>query len=141
MSLVPPWMAHAQGELGTEEVPGPGDNPRIVEYHMACDDTVTDDEVAWCSSFVNWCMMQSGIERTRSRAARSWMGWGSGLLVPCYGCVGVIWREAIDSWKGHVGFVVDQTDSHIVMLGGNQGNEVSVRRYAKGRLLGYRMPS
>jgi uncharacterized protein (TIGR02594 family) len=124
--------------LGVGEFAGPADNPRIAAYHRACGDDVTDDEVPWCSSFVNWCMQIACIPRTESRAARSWINWGVELREPIYGCVCVLWRDHHASWKGHVGFYLDSVGDEIVMLGGNQGDEVSVRRYPKGRVLGYR---
>ena len=134
----PPWLEQAWKHLGVEEFPGPADNPRISEFHRSVDDNVTDDEVAWCSSFVNHVMALSYLPRTNSRAARSWLEWGSELIEPIYGCVCVLWREDPDSWKGHVGFYLDEIAGEIIMLGGNQGNEVSVRRYPKARVLGYR---
>ncbi len=137
---VPPWMMYAWEEVGVEEAAGPADNPRIVEYHRAVDDEVSDDEVPWCSSFVNWCMMRAQTERTRSRAARSWLPWGTRLATPAYGCVCVLWREHPESWKGHVGILVGTALDDVFLLGGNQSNEVNVRRYPVSRVLGYRWP-
>ncbi len=136
----PPWLDVALAEVGVEEVPGPGDNSRIVEYHKACDDTETGDEIAWCSSFVNWCMLQRGFQRTRSRAARSWLKWGNELPLsaPAYGCVVILWRESKQSWKGHAGFYLGEVGDFILMLGGNQNNEVCIKLYPKSRVLSYR---
>ena len=135
------WMDTAWGELGVEEVAGPGNNPRIQEYHAACGVEESPDSVAWCSSYVNWCMMKCGRPRTKSRAARSWVKWGVGLTDPIPGCVVVLWRVAPDAWQGHVGLFVGDLGDHILMLGGNQSNEVCVRRYPKVRVLQYRWPS
>ncbi len=138
MIYEPEWMTAAWAELGIGEFPGHPDNPRIVAYHNACDDTVSDDEVPWCSSFVNWAIGRANQPRTRSRAARSWLQWGVPITEPIYGCVCILWRESPESWKGHVGFYLGETGDDIIMLGGNQGDEVSVRRYPRGRVLGYR---
>jgi hypothetical protein len=43
----------AKAELGTTEVPGTQNNPRILEYHATTTLKATTDEVPWCSSFVN----------------------------------------------------------------------------------------
>ena len=136
----PSWLPIARKEIGTEEISGPDDNPRITEYHHSCDDTVSDDEVAWCSSFVNWCIGEAGYRGTRSRAARSWMKWGTALPLrePAMGCVVVLWRDNPSSWKGHVGFYVGEDETHIEMLGGNQSNEVCTKRFPKDRVLGFR---
>jgi uncharacterized protein (TIGR02594 family) len=131
-------MRIAWKELGVGEVPGPEDNPRIVEYHKACDDELTHDSVAWCSSLINYCMKEAGEIRTKSRAARSWLGWGVEISEPIYGCVCVLWRDEPGSWKGHVGFFLGLAGADVILLGGNQRNEVSVRRYPQERVLGYR---
>lgn len=41
---------------------------------------------------------------------------------------------------GHVGFYVRETDRYVYILGGNQGNKVSVAAYDKGRIIAYRLP-
>jgi len=131
-------MQVAWQELGVEEFAGPADNPRIVEYHAACDNAETGDEVPWCSSFVNWCMKEAGEPRTRSRAARSWLEWGVKITEPVFGCVCVLWREAPDSWKGHVGFWLGDVGAGVALLSGNQSNEVTVKLFPEERVLGYR---
>jgi uncharacterized protein (TIGR02594 family) len=137
----PEWMEIAWKEVGTREVAGPGSNPEVEEYHDAVEDDGTPDDVAWCSSFVNWLFSKAGIVGTGSRAARSWLDWGVRTRLPFYGCVCVIWRESPQSWKGHVGLFLGFIGDDVLMLGGNQMNEVSVRRYSKDRVLGYRIPS
>ncbi|HEX5760734.1 MAG TPA: TIGR02594 family protein [Thermoanaerobaculia bacterium] len=72
--------------------PGLADNPRIVEYHRTTSLRATDDEVPWCSAFVNWCMREAGLRGTGSAAARSWLTWGSRLATPRRGCVTVLRR-------------------------------------------------
>lgn len=137
----PPWMAVARRELGTAEVLGPGNNPRIVEYHRATQLGASDDSVAWCSAFVNWVMQEVGLEGTNSPAARSWMRWGDPLLDPVPGCIAVFWRGSRDGWQGHVGFYVRDLDGdNVEVLGGNQSDKVCVAPQSKARLLGYRWP-
>ena len=65
----PPWMVLAEQELarGVREYAGPAANPRIVDYHAATSFAATDDEVPWCSSFVNWCLQ---TRRLRGHALR-----------------------------------------------------------------------
>jgi len=138
-----PWLAIAEKEIGVHEFPGPADNPRIVEYHSATSYGARDDEVAWCSSFVNWCMREAGISRTGSAAARSWLNWGNLLPEPRKGCV-VILRRGDNNWQGHVGFCTSEGDPagpYIYVLGGNQGDAVSVSPFPKTRVLGYRWPA
>jgi uncharacterized protein (TIGR02594 family) len=138
-----PWYQIAMEELanGVVEIPGPQDNPRVVEYHSTCTLRATNDETAWCSAFVNWCMVQAGKKGTDNAAARSWLNWkdGAKLTAPRLGCV-VVFARGTNPWQGHVGFFVGDDDNHIQVLGGNQGNSVSVDFYRKDRLLGFRWP-
>jgi hypothetical protein len=56
---------------------------------------------------------------------------------PQLGDIVVFWREKKDSWKGHVGFYINETNTHINVLGGNQNNMVCIKPYPKSRLLQY----
>ena len=140
--MTPEWMQVAERELarGVRELPGPADNPRIVEYHAATSFRATDDEVPWCSSFVNWCLQQTGREGTRSAAARSWLYYGTALDAPEYGCI-VVLARGTNPAQGHVAFYTDtRPDGHLLLLGGNQSDAVSIAAYPSDRLLAYRWP-
>lgn len=131
------WHTVAEGEQGVKEVAGSGNNDRIVEYHATTSLKATQDSVPWCSSFVNWCIEQAGYKGTDSAAARSWSGWG----VPCddfrpNGCVVVMKRKG----GGHVGFKVGEDAFYVYVLGGNQSDEVNVRKFAHTQVLDYRLP-
>lgn len=138
----PGWAKIALGELGIAEVKGPKDNPRIVEYHSATSLRASNDEVPWCSSFVNWVMKKVGIKGTNSALARSWLTWGIEVSqkAPKYGSV-VVLSRGVGSIAGHVGFYVGKTvGGQIKVLGGNQGDKVSVALFSKSKVLGYRWP-
>ena len=136
----PSWYSTAIRELNQSEIKGKKHNPRILEYHSKTKLKAKSDEVSWCSSFVNWCFARTGIRGTESAAARSWLGWGKVLERPKVGCVVVFWRVRLSGWQGHVGFFVREDEKHIWVLGGNQDNKVSIKKYRKSRLLGYRWP-
>jgi uncharacterized protein (TIGR02594 family) len=128
----PPWLAVAKQELGTAEIPGKKDNPRIVEYHKATKLKSGGDSVAWCSSFVNWVMGQAGFAKTGSAMALSWRKYGRKLDKPAYGSIGVIdWSFKGEKFKdkGHVGFVVGRKGKSLVLLGGNQGDQVKLSTF------------
>lgn len=146
----PVWLRVALQEQreGVKEVAGPGDNPRIVEYHMATSGRFQDDEVPWCSSFVNWCMDQAGVSKTNSARARSWLAWGKRISYPPIGAVTVLQRGVgpqpgpdVIKAPGHVGFYLGHADAkNILLLGGNQGNAVSIRTYPGTAVLGFHWP-
>ena len=100
-----------------------------------------DDETPWCAAFVGAVLEECGIKSTRSAAARSYLKWGDAIARPVPGAVVVFWRGNPDGWSGHVGFVCGVTASgDILVLGGNQGDMVSIRTFTKHRVLGYRWP-
>ena len=133
-----PWMDIAVAELGGHENALPGQhNQRIIEYHSTTTLRATRDETPWCSSFVNWVMVQAGYRGTSNALARSWLNWGTELTLPRVGAVTVIKRrnanqdQATGSSTGfHVAFYVSSTSTHIRLLGGNQGDRVKYSNFS-----------
>lgn len=138
---IPRWYEIANGELGTQEIPGAKHNPSVLAYHAVTGLNARDDETPWCASFVSWCLEQAGLPHTGSAAARSYLDWGRTLDRPTLGCV-VVFSRGSSPTAGHVGFYAGK-DRHgnILVLGGNQGNRVSVAPYSAKNLLGYRWPA
>jgi uncharacterized protein (TIGR02594 family) len=139
----PPWYNVALAEIGVKEVDGPGINERIRQYYAATQlgGKVTDDVVPWCSAFVNWVMRQANVRGTGSAMARSWLTWGTPLKTPLLGCVVVFSRPPVAT-SGHVSlYVGHQTNGDLIVLGGNQHNEVCKAVYPLSRLIGYRWPT
>ncbi|HEU5118203.1 MAG TPA: TIGR02594 family protein [Isosphaeraceae bacterium] len=134
-----PWMQVALAEVGQRELAGArNNNPRILEYLGTVGHFPTD-ETAWCSAFANWVMLQSGLQGSGRPNARSWLHWGFPLAHPEYGCI-TVFRRGHSSWQGHVAFYVRQEGHHLLVLGGNQGDAVSIARHSRSSLLGYRWP-
>ena len=131
----------AFGELGVEEIVGDKHNPEVLKYAKETGIAgVTTDEIAWCSTFVNWVAMKAGLKYTGKANARSWLNAGTKVTVPEPGDIVVFWRESPQSWKGHVGiFLGVSTDKkRVYCIGGNQGNRVSVSAYRIENVLSYR---
>lgn len=142
-----PWMKYARDEVDQKEIRGSQHNPRILAYHATTSLKANNDETAWCSSFVNWCLKKAGIKGTNSAAAASWLGWGRGGSAKS-GAITVIYnKKAINSGLtnsgNHVGFLIQETSTHFHILGGNQGNQVKISKYPKSSwvLKGYRWPA
>lgn len=130
----------AFGELGIEEIVGDKHNPEVLKYARETKIAgITTDEIAWCSTFVNWVAMKAGLKYTGKANARSWLNAGTKVTVPEPGDIVVFWRESPQSWKGHVGiFLGVSTDKkRVYCIGGNQGNRVSVSAYRIENVLSY----
>lgn len=131
----------AHDYLGMKEFPGAKHNPQVVKmFADVGHDWVQDDETPWCAAFVGSVLAQCGMPHTGGLNARSYMQWGD--MVPLSeaqpGDVVVFWRKDPTGPYGHVAFFDHMDGDSIFVLGGNQGNRVSIARYPKGRLLGVR---
>lgn len=138
----PAWLTEARQYLGMKEIHGPHHNPRILDLWKAVKVPVGNDEVAWCGAFVGGVLAEVGIHPpAQPGAARSYLSLPVSLDKPAYGCIVVFWRGKRAGWSGHVGFVVGEDKrGNLMVLGGNQGDMVSIKPFDKGRVLGYRWP-
>ena len=92
----------------------------------------------WCGGFVAACLARAGLGVRIPKSfpmARSWAKAGAALSKPAYGCVVVFERGS----GGHVGFVVGKDKAgNLMVLGGNQSNQVCIKPFSKARVLAYR---
>lgn len=138
---MPAWLDVAEQELGQCEIAGEQDNPRILEYYAKAGfPEIKHDETAWCAAFANFCLAESGLPTTGSLMARSFLGYGKKIAQPEKGCI-VVLKRGKDPSQGHVGFWSHEKDGRVFLLGGNQGDKVSVASFSKANVLDYRMPS
>lgn len=94
---------------------------------------------AWCAAYVNASLEQAGMEGTGSNAARSFLDWGVEVDQPQRGDLAIFSRGDPNGWQGHVGFFDGYNDDGTIrVLGGNQGDSVSIANYGADRLLGFR---
>lgn len=131
----------ALSQFDTREIVGKEDNPEVLKYFeiLGFDGQELKDETSWCAAFVNWVLVELDLPNTGRLNARSFLDIGESVKQdPKMGDVVVLWRESIESWKGHVGFYIRETETKIYLLGGNQGNRVSIQPYDKKRLLDIR---
>lgn len=136
----------AQRFVGLKEVPGTGDNPQIMAMLKLDAAWPSNDEVPWCSAFVNYVAWLLRLPRSKDLRARSWLGVGRPIDL----------KDAVANWDivilnrggpqdasvldapGHVAFYSALEKGRILCLGGNQSNSVSISRYDEADLLGVR---
>lgn len=131
----------AKSYLGVEEIKGPNHNQKIVDFFKASGlGWIEDDETPWCAGFVGAVLSYAGIRGTGKANARSYLDWGEEVPLKDArkGDVVVFWRESRDSWKGHVAFYDSHDEKSIRVLGGNQGDAVTLTNYPRSRLLSVR---
>lgn len=133
------WLDAARAFIGVREIPGARHNAMIQGWLRRLGAWWHDDETPWCGVFVAVIMKQAGFEIPKYyMRAKAWADWEANLrtdhLSP--GAVLVFGREG----GGHVGFYVGEDLTAYHVLGGNQGNAVSIVRIAKSRLIAARWP-
>ena len=124
-------------EDGVSEMKGPHQNPRILEYHSTTLLKANDEEVSWCSSFLNWCCLRAKVIGTNSAAARSWLKWGQIIKSPQVGDF-IILKRGDDPKKGHCGIYQGIQSGLVKVFGGNQQNKVCSMHFNADHVLGYR---
>ncbi len=140
MTIVP-WLKEAIRLLGTTETPGPGNNSVIIGWARAIGGWIASfyksDSTAWCGLFVNHCMAIGGAPVIQDGlGALNWAKYGKPLKYAVPGAILVFKRPG----GGHVGFYVSEDDQTYHVLGGNQGDKVSIARVAKERCVAVRWP-
>lgn len=140
------WVEVAKSLVGTKELPGAANNPKIMGWGNALGARVlgiayTADSVPWCGLFMAWCVTQAGFKPPAiAIRAKEWAKFGTALPlqgIPPEGAIAVFTREG----GGHVGIVVGvHTNGDLDILGGNQGDAVNVRRFARARVTALRWP-
>jgi uncharacterized protein (TIGR02594 family) len=139
--MEPRWLFTARAYLGTREIAGPRHNPVILGWlHRLKATWLQGDEAPWCGTFCGAVLDEAGLGIPRHfYRARAWLDWGSPLALPVPGCVVILERGPS---MGHVGFVVGRdAGDRLLVLGGNQGNAVTVAAFPRARVLGYRWPA
>lgn len=139
MSDDPRWVAAARAAIGQREIPGPAENGWIVGlWKKIRRGGIKSEDVPWCAAFVGACLEDVGIQSTRFESAISYATWGVKLDGPVHGCIAVFTRAG----GGHVGFVVGKdAEGRVLILGGNQGNAVSIAAFPVDRVVAWRWPA
>lgn len=122
----------------------------IIRYSLEVSDitlpklSINDDVLYWCSAAVIYaesvCNKYSLDDV--NLMARSWLDYGEKTLTPEIGDIVILWRESVNSWKGHVGYFLGYScyncsDPMVYVLGGNQSNSISVKAMDSNRILAF----
>lgn len=132
----PKMLVEALKLYGTQEKPGGANNPAIVAWANECRiPGYNADSIPWCGLFLAVVAKRAGKPVIDSPLwARSWAKWGTASPDAALGDVLVFVREG----GGHVGLYVGEDSACYHVLGGNQGDAVSIRRLAKSRCIAVR---
>lgn len=130
----------AQQFVGLKEVAGVVNNPLIVSMLQLDAPWVKDDETAWCSAFVNFVCKILNLPRSHSLAARSWLEVGHVVELDAAQVDAdiVILKRGNSPNLGHVGFFAGMSNGLVHILGGNQGDMISIIPFEARNVIGVR---
>lgn len=135
----PRLLKEAVALYGTQEVPGPASNPSILQWAKNLGGWIAswykNDDTPWCGLFMAEVCRRAGLPVVKEPLrAISWANWGSPARVAKLGDVLVFQRPG----GGHVGIYVGEDADCYHVLGGNQGNAVTITRIEKPRTVAIR---
>lgn len=136
------WLQEARALLGLKETTGAGSTKAILDMATGLGIPYENDEIPWCGLFVAHCIgatLPMEILPRTPLLARAWAKFGD-PVTPRLGAVLVFWRGSVDGYTGHVCFYEGETDTHYLVIGGNQSDKVCSSLIPKGRLLAARWP-
>ena len=136
-----PWMVEAKKVMGLHE---DRDRAVLAKWLKSDGKTLGDpSKLPWCGDFVDTAIELALPDEPRPGKlgenpywALNWLLFGKACN-PAYGAVVAFERPG----GGHVGFLVGQDEKRFYVLGGNQGDTVSVTPIDRGRARGYRWPT
>jgi uncharacterized protein (TIGR02594 family) len=146
-------FGQANKQIGLREYPAGETNPHILAWLADAGIPNAQDEVPWCGAFVGhivWRHCGLPVPRNYARA-RSWLKVGTPIPIESAMAAWdvVVLRRGeegdpgpdVYSGPGHVGFFAGLeglVHRRVLVLGGNQGDEVSIAPFPEGRVLGVR---
>lgn len=144
IGLLPRTISEGIALLGVAEVVGKGSNRTILAWRDELNaagvkiERYSDDDIPWCGLFAAIVAHRAGKAVPASPLwARNWTKFGEVAVEAALGDVLVFERPG---GGGHVGFYVAEDGEAFHVLGGNQGNRVSIARIAKARCIAHRRP-
>jgi uncharacterized protein (TIGR02594 family) len=142
----PAWLSCARKLIGTREARGAANSATILGWAALLGMKILGivynaDSTPWCGLFVANCLRAAGIDLSAMKVgvrASAWADWGDQIRMGALaaGAIMVFVRPG----GGHVGFYVGEDMTHFHILGGNQGDAVSIMRIEKNRCVAARWP-
>jgi uncharacterized protein (TIGR02594 family) len=133
----PRILVEAVKLIGIKEVPGQGDNIKILQWAetVGLEKTYRKDDIPWCGLFIAYVCHQAGLPIVANPLwARNWVNFGTKQKVAMLGDILVFVRDG----GGHVGIYVGEDKTAYHVLGGNQSDSVCVTRIRKERCIDIR---
>ncbi len=148
----PGHLRSAINDIGIQEwVKAPGgarrSNPVVEQWIEAVAGKRLDAiRTPWCAYWLGFRLQEDGHPSTKSGMARSYLSYGEQLDPDDAdkwkeGDIVVLWRgRSDDGITGHVGFLLYYTHDTVILVGGNQGDTVSIQAFPRSKVIGVCRP-
>lgn len=136
---LPRMVAEGLKLHGLVETPGSADNPVIMAMakEVGLEREYNHDAVPWCGLFAAVVAKRAGKSVVDGPLwALNWSKFGVATTQPGLGDILAFKRPG----GGHVGIYIGEDPTHYHVLGGNQGDKVSITRIEKARCVARRRP-
>jgi uncharacterized protein (TIGR02594 family) len=130
----PTWLTQINNREGLAELPGPENNPWIIEAFKLCglpSELQDDNKTSWCSAGLNKIMDEVGLRGTGDARAESWCEWGGMLWIAKKGAICVF----CDAGNYHVTVLNDtetvtiRGEKYYSCIGCNQSDRIKISLY------------
>jgi hypothetical protein len=137
-----PWIAEGFKVLGWHEAT---DKTRLSAWLKSGGKYLGDpSQLPWCGDFMETCVAKSLPDEVLPGAlgqnpffAQNWQLFGVSTAPTRGAAVAIRWTAN----TGHTGWLLGQNGSNYVLLGGNQGNRVSIAEFPKSAVIATRWPA
>ena len=123
-------LVEALALYGTAEIKGNASNPTILAWakEIGVSNAYTNENIPWCGLAMAVVAKRAGKEPPHDPLwALNWCNFGKSVPSPMLGDVMIFTRAG----GGHVSMYIGQDANYWHILGGNQGDTVSIVRRAK----------
>lgn len=132
----PAILAEGLKLYGIKEIPGPESNSVIIGWAKNLKNWISswyvNDDTPWCGLFIAELCRRAGLPVVKEPLrALAWGDWGRAVPRPMLADLLGFKREG----GGHVGIYIGEDAAAYYVLGGNQGNAVSITRILKNHLV------
>ena len=145
-----PWLQKAQSYIGVKGTIDLKINPVVVKFFREAEEKANDPDepdigkshVAWCAAFVGAVLKECNLPHTGTLLALDYVPpiYGQKLKGPMVGAIGVKHRTG-KGRIGHVFFIASFDDKYVYGLGGNQNDEVTIKRFSRKAVVSYVWPN
>lgn len=134
--LGPKMLLELLAHYGLTEIPGTASNPVIMNWakEVGAASYYSNDDTPWCALAMSHAAKAAGKPLPPDPlAAKNWAKFGVGISRPMLGDVVV--------FPHHVALYVGETATSFALLGGNQGDRLSIANFLKAGAIAFRRPA